>query len=381
MNKDELICRCEAITRGDIEQAIADGAKDLNELKRFSRASMGLCQGRTCRRMIERIFAEQTGTKLMDLEPATYRQPVRPIRSEFLTQGGTQMNWGRIITAMVTPMKEDGSLNIDQAVRLANYLTEHGTDTILAGGTTGESPTLEEAEKNELYQALREGVQAPLIVGIGTNSTKSSIHNLKIAEKIKADGVLVVVPYYNKPNQESLYEHFKAVAESTDLPIMLYNVPGRTGMNMTAETTLRLSEIKNIVATKEAAGSLSQLGKIIRDCPDNFQVYTGDDEQILAALSMGAAGVVSVASQVAGDHMKAMINDFLAGRVEISAKAYLELIGLFEALFATSNPIPVKAAMGMIGWECGPTRLPLIGASDHILEGLRVQLTKLNLLR
>lgn len=380
MNKDELICRCEAITRGEIEQAIEDGARDLNELKRFSRASMGLCQGRTCRRLIERIFAEKTGVKLMDLEPATYRQPVRPIRSEFLI-GGKRMNWGHIVTAMVTPMKQDGSLDIERAVQLANFLTEHGTDTILAGGTTGESPNLEYEEKRELYGALKQGIKAPLIVGAGTNSTKGSIQNIRLAEEIGADGVLAVVPYYNKPNQASLYEHFRALAESTDLPIMLYNVPGRTGTNMSADTTLRLSEIDNIVATKEAAGSLSQMATIIRDSREDFLVYTGDDEQTLAALAMGAAGVVSVAAQVAGDQMKQMISDFLAGDLEASAHMYLQLVGLFDALFATTNPIPVKAAMGMIGWDCGPLRLPLTAAAPEILEGLKVQLEKLNLLR
>ena len=228
-----------------------------------------------------------------------------------------------------------------------------------------------------MFTALKETVDLPLIANIGTNYTKASIENIKVAEECGADGLLAVVPYYNKPNPESQYLHFKAIAEATDLPIMLYNVPGRTGTNMKAATTIRLSRIKNIVAVKEASGDLEQLAEIVKGTDDDFTVYTGEDAQVLPSLAVGAYGVVSVASHVVGREMTEMINSYLAGDVKRACELHLKLLEIDKRLFMTANPIPVKKALDLLGLQAGNPRLPLAPADETVTAALREELHNL----
>ncbi len=287
------------------------------------------------------------------------------------------INWGRLITAMITPMHEDGSINYEALKNLARHLKATGTTAILSAATTGESPTISNEEKRAMFTALKETVDLPLIANIGTNYTKASIENIKVAEECGADGLLAVVPYYNKPNPESQYLHFKAIAEATDLPIMLYNVPGRTGTNMKAATTIRLSRIKNIVAVKEASGDLEQLAEIVKGTDDDFTVYTGEDAQVLPSLAVGAYGVVSVASHVVGREMTEMINSYLAGDVKRACELHLKLLEIDKRLFMTANPIPVKKALDLLGLQAGNPRLPLAPADETVTAALREELHNL----
>lgn len=286
-------------------------------------------------------------------------------------------SWGRIITAMVTPMDGSGEVNYDKAAALAKLFVSEGTTALVVSGTTGESPTLTAAEKERLFACVKKAVDVPVIAGVGTNSTASSIENARRAREAGADALLAVVPYYNKPNQESLYAHFAALADSTDLPIMLYNVPGRTGINMTAETSIKLSKIANITALKEASGDLVQLAQVVKDTDDTFAVYTGEDAQILPTLAVGGYGVVSVASQVAGPEIKNMIESYLAGRVQEAAEWHQKLIGICARLFMTANPIPLKAALNLLGHDVGSTRLPLASASTEVIAAMRTELAAL----
>ncbi|HHZ01584.1 MAG TPA: 4-hydroxy-tetrahydrodipicolinate synthase [Tissierellia bacterium] len=289
-------------------------------------------------------------------------------------------NWGRIITAMVTPMDAEGNVNYDKAVELAKHLVEQGSTALVINGTTGESPTVTADEKEKLLSCIKKSVNVPIIAGVGTNSTAATIENAQRAEKVGVDGLLVVVPYYNKPNQQSLYEHFSAVAKATKLPIMLYNVPGRTGINMTAETSVALSKIPNIVALKEASGDLNQLATVVRDTDDDFYVYTGEDAQILPTLAVGGYGVVSVTAHVVCKEIKNMIDHYLNGNVQEAAKIHLKLIDVSEKLFMTANPIPVKAALNLLGMDVGITRLPLAAPSEDVIKAVKDSLTELGLL-
>lgn len=289
-------------------------------------------------------------------------------------------NWGRVITAMVTPMYPNGEINYDKAKELAKYLVTEGSTALVINGTTGESPTVTSEEKLKLLSCVKEAVNVPIIAGVGTNATAATIENALQAEKLGVDGLLVVVPYYNKPNQESLYAHFNAVAQATKLPIMLYNVPGRTGMNMTAETSVALSKISNIVALKEASGNLTQLATVVRDAEEGFLVYTGEDGQILPTMAVGGYGVVSVASHVVCKSIKDMIDSYLNGDVNEAKNINLNLIDIFEKLFMTSNPIPVKAALNILGLDVGITRLPLAAPSDDVISTLEDAMSELGLL-
>lgn len=221
--------------------------------------------------------------------------------------------WGRLITAMVTPFDKELNVNYSKAVELAKKLISEGTTALVVAGTTGEAPTLTAEEKCELFRILKREVNVPIIAGIGTNSTRATIEMGKKAMDCNVDGALVVVPYYNKPNQEGLYRHFKAVAEEVNLPIMLYNVPSRTGDNMTSDTSIALSKIPNIVALKEAAGNIDQTTRVIEGCSQDFSVYTGEDNLTLPTLCVGGYGVVSVTSHVAGVQIRDMIDAYLAG--------------------------------------------------------------------
>lgn len=290
------------------------------------------------------------------------------------------LNWGRIITAMVTPMYADGSINYDKAVEFANFLKANGTTAIVAAGTTGESPTVTGPEKTELFKALKKGVDIPIIAGVGTNSTAATIENIKAAEACGVDGLLAVVPYYNKPNAESLYAHFKALNDAASKPIMLYNVPGRTGVNMSAETTVALSRLANIAALKEASGNLEQLATVVRDADADFLVYTGEDGQILPSLAVGAYGVVSVAAHCVGPLIEEMIILHLEGKPAEAGRCHRNLIEICKKLFMTANPIPVKAAVNLMGFDVGTTRLPLAPASAEVIAALTKELNRLGAL-
>jgi 4-hydroxy-tetrahydrodipicolinate synthase len=291
------------------------------------------------------------------------------------------VDFGRVITAMVTPFHKDGSVNYAQAKKLARHLVESGSDGLVVAGTTGESPTLTKEEKVALFQAVVEevGGKAAVIAGTGTNSTAESVALTQAAERAGVDGVMLVGPYYNRPSQEGLYQHFATIARSTRLPVMLYNIPGRTAVNILPGTVARLAEMENVVAIKEASGSLEQVTELRRLLPDHFAIYSGDDSLTLPMLALGAKGVVSVASHLAGRRIQEMLNAFTAGNVTLAAKIHAELFPLFKVLFITTNPVPVKAALNFLGLQVGGPRLPLVEATEAEKEKIRECLEQLNL--
>ncbi|MEN8615051.1 4-hydroxy-tetrahydrodipicolinate synthase [Dehalogenimonas sp. THU2] len=283
---------------------------------------------------------------------------------------------GRLITAMVTPFKDDGSIDFDQTRLLAKALVASGSDGIVVAGTTGESPTVTWEEEHELFMAVRAAVggSARVIAGTGSNSTAEAVENTIKAEKLGVDAALLVVPYYNKPTQEGLYRHFKAVADATTLPIILYNVPGRTVTSLSADTTIRLSKIPNIVGTKEASGNLGEIARIIDETqkvrPD-FTVWSGNDSDILPMMAIGAHGVISVASHLVGTQIKQMMESFVAGDIVQAAAIHRRLTPVFNNLFVVANPIPVKYALNHIGFRVGGLRLPLTEADDKTAAIIR----------
>jgi 4-hydroxy-tetrahydrodipicolinate synthase len=291
-------------------------------------------------------------------------------------------DFGMVLTAMVTPFKPDGSMDYQRAAEIANYLADNGSDGLVVHGTTGESPTLTHEEEYELYRVVKKAVggRVKLIAGTGSNSTATSIRSTKEAEKIGVDGIMIVVPYYNKPSQEGMYQHYRAVAESTKLPIIIYNIQGRTGVNMTADTVSRLAKIKNIVGIKEASGILDQTSEIRQKTPKDFVIYSGDDDKTLEIMKRGGYGVISVASHIVGKEIKKMCEAFHAGKVDEAERINARLSPLFKVLFVTSNPTPVKAAMAMIGHPAGGLRLPLIEANDSEKEQIRKVLKDLKLI-
>ena len=276
------------------------------------------------------------------------------------------MDFGRLLTAMVTPFLDNGEVDYAEVKRLAVHLIENGNDSILVCGTTAETPTLTHEEKVNIVKTVKEAVgeRAKIVVGTGTNCTRTTIEATKEMEALGADGILVVEPYYNKPSQEGMYQHFKAVAEATSLPIILYNIPGRCGVNMTPELIARLAQIPNIVAVKEAGGSVEQVSKIRTLVPDDFVIYSGDDSLTLPMMSVGAYGVISVAAHVAGKEIRAMIDAYVAGNVVEAALWHKKLYPIFKSLFITANPVPVKYALSQVGFGNGKVRLPLVEAND-----------------
>ncbi|MBD1914242.1 MULTISPECIES: 4-hydroxy-tetrahydrodipicolinate synthase [unclassified Leptolyngbya] len=291
--------------------------------------------------------------------------------------------FGRVLTAMITPFNEDGSMNYVVAEKLAAHLVDQGTDTLVVCGTTGESPTLSWDEEYELFGVVQKAVagKAKVIAGTGSNSTEEAIDATQKAAKLGLDGSLQVVPYYNKPPQEGLYRHFRAIAEaSPDFPIMLYNIPGRTGQNMTPDTVVRLAEVPNIVAIKEASGNLDQVGFIRHSTSPDFKIYSGDDSLTLPMLAVGATGVVSVASHLVGNDIQSMVQSFEKGDVQAAEQTHRKLLPLFKALFVTANPIPVKLALVLQGWQVGQTRLPLYDALGPVEATLRPVMEELGLL-
>jgi 4-hydroxy-tetrahydrodipicolinate synthase len=290
--------------------------------------------------------------------------------------------FGRVLTAMITPFKADGSVNYDVAAELAAHLANNGTDTLVICGTTGESPTLTWDEEYQLFVEVLQAVagKAKVIAGCGSNSTKEAIAATQKAAKIGVHGTLQVVPYYNKPPQAGLYQHFQAIAQACpELPLVLYNVPGRTGQNLSPETVAKLAEINNIVGIKEASGNLDQASEIRRLTPKEFQIYSGDDSLTLPLLAIGAIGVVSVASHLVGNQLQQMIQSFNAGKIATATEIHLQLFPLFKTLFLTTNPIPVKQALKLQGWEVGSTRLPLSEADSDVIDKLKAVLEKLDL--
>lgn len=289
------------------------------------------------------------------------------------------VKFGRVVTAMVTPFGQDGGVDYAVAEKLAAHLVEHGSDALVVCGTTGESPTLTWDEEYQLFQVVQRAVgsKAQVIAGTGSNATQEAIAATRKASQLGLAGSLQVVPYYNKPPQAGLYEHFKAIALAVpELPMMLYNIPGRTGQNLAADTIARLSEIDNIVAIKEASGSLDQISQIRRLTSADFDIYSGDDSLTLPLLSVGGVGVVSVASHLAGDLLQKMVVAFEQGQVKTATELHLQLLPLFKGLFLMANPIPVKVALNLQGWQVGASRLPLYCTTDD-LHGLRQTLSRI----
>ena len=291
--------------------------------------------------------------------------------------------FGRLLTAMVTPFNEDGSVNCEAAADFAEWLLANGSDGLVVEGSTGEAATMFMDEKIEVLKAVVERVngRAPVIVGAGTNCTASTIELINAVEACGVDGLLVVGPYYNKPTQEGYYQHFAAVAKSTTLPIIVYNVPGRTGSNIEPKTIARLAaEFPNIVAVKEAAGNVAQTAELFRVLPENVTIYSGDDGLILPFMSVGARGVISVLGNIGGQMLQDVMQLYSEGKVAEAAELNKKLVPLANSLFIESNPIPVKYAVTKVtGINAGAPRLPLTPISEAGKEKLDAVLAKYNL--
>ncbi|KPV39842.1 4-hydroxy-tetrahydrodipicolinate synthase [Alicyclobacillus ferrooxydans] len=289
------------------------------------------------------------------------------------------MDFGRLITAMATPFDTAGAIDVPGVKTLVKHLLSTGTTAVVAAGTTGESPTLSHEEKLELFELTLRAAdgQIPVIAGTASNDTRASIELSKEAEKLGVQGLLLVAPYYNRPSQDGLYAHFKAIAESVNIPVMLYNVPGRTGVNIDVSTILRLADIPNVTAVKEASGSMNQILQLAAKKPDDLLLYSGDDKLTIPMMCVGAYGVVSVAAHVVGEEMSKMIEAFVAGDVKTAAVWSGRLLPVFEALFATSSPGPLKAALKQMGLPGGSVRLPLVDAPEEIGALMERQLTRL----
>ncbi|TYT22477.1 4-hydroxy-tetrahydrodipicolinate synthase [Dictyoglomus thermophilum] len=272
------------------------------------------------------------------------------------------VHFGSLITAMITPFDEYGEINWSEVDRIVEKLIEDGSDSILVSGTTGEAPTLSKEEKLALFERVKKiaGNRAKVIAGTTNYCTKESVELTKEAEKIGVDGILATAPYYNKPPQDGLYLHFAKIASETSLPIIVYNIPSRTAVNILPETLKRLAQdCPNIVGVKEASGDINQIAMIRRLLPRPFLLYSGDDSMTLPLLSVGGDGVISVASHIVGKEIKEMINSYFSGNIEKAAELHLKLLPIFKGLFLTTNPIPLKEALNLLGYKVGKCRLPL----------------------
>jgi 4-hydroxy-tetrahydrodipicolinate synthase len=290
-----------------------------------------------------------------------------------LSQVSLPVPFGRVVTAMVTPFAADGSVDLALAARLADHLVSQGSEGLVLCGTTGESPTLSWEEQHRLFAAVREAVgeRAYLLAGTGSNCTAEAVEATAQAAVQGAHGALVVVPYYNRPPQEGLEAHFRAIATAvTELPLMLYNIPGRTGCSLQPETTARLLDLPNVVSYKAASGTPEEVSQLKALCGDRLAVYSGDDSLTLPMLAVGAVGVVSVASHLVGPEIQAMVRAFLQGDVVTARSLHQRLLPLFKALFCTTSPIPVKAALELEGWPVGAPRLPLVSADSAVRQRL-----------
>jgi 4-hydroxy-tetrahydrodipicolinate synthase len=290
--------------------------------------------------------------------------------------------FGAVVTAMVTPFREDHSLDLDAARGLAAHLLEHGSESLVVAGSTGESPTLSHREKLELFAAIVEVARGKgkVICGTGTYDTAETVELSREAEGLGADGLLLVTPYYNKPPQRGLFEHFRRVASSVGLPIIAYNIPGRTGIRLEHDTLLKMTEIPNIVGVKDSTGDFQAISRLISEAPPDFEVYSGDDWATFGYLCLGAVGIVSVASHLVGDRIRQLCDLVFSGDIPAARKIHEELTPLFNALFITSNPIPVKTALEMVGHPVGPPRLPLVPATSEERERIRKALMDAGLL-
>lgn len=279
-------------------------------------------------------------------------------------------------TAIATPFDEYDNINFDEFKKLVEFQIENGVNAIIVCGTTGEASTMSQEEKQDLIKYCVKVVnkRIPVIAGIGSNNTKAVVENEKFAQRVGVDGLLAVTPYYNKTTQDGLIAHYKLIAENTDLPIILYNVPSRTGVNILPETYFELSKIKNIVATKEANGDVSSIIKTKYLCGDNLNIYSGNDDQILPVLSVGGIGVISVLSNIFPKYTSNMINNYFNNNTQTATKMQIEAIKLINLLFKEVNPIPVKAALNIMGFDFGKPRMPLIECSEKLKNELKENL-------
>lgn len=291
-------------------------------------------------------------------------------------------HFGQILTAMVTPFKKDLSVNYQRAAELALYLLKNGSEGLVVSGTTGESPTLSKKEKIELFKVVKDAVgkKGKVIAGTGNYCTEESIELTRQAEKVGVDGCMLVTPYYNKPPQRGLINHFKAIANSTSLPVILYNIPSRTACNIEAETVLALCEVENIVALKEAGGDFGQISKIVAGTPDDFYVYSGQDEWNLPLMALGAVGAISVAAHLVGRQLQKMFTAYKNGAHLEALKIHSRLMPLFKALFITTNPIMVKAGVNLMGIDVGALRPPLLEATREEKAKLKEVMRKLKII-
>lgn len=289
------------------------------------------------------------------------------------------LDYGRLITAMATPFSTRGEVDVAGVGRLVDHLIATGTTAIVAAGTTGESPTLSHTEKLALFQTVVDASngRVPVIAGTGGNSTVDSVELSKEAESLGVDGLLLVAPYYNRPSQAGLVAHFQTIAEAVELPLMLYNVPGRTGVNIDVDTILQLATLANVVAVKEASGNMNQVLDLAARKPDELFLYSGDDKLTLPMMAVGAYGVVSVAAHIVGPEMSEMMNAYATGDVHSAAVWCGRLLPIFETLFRVSSPAPLKAALRLLGIVEGGLRLPLVAAPENVVLALQKELTRL----
>ena len=280
---------------------------------------------------------------------------------------------GRLITAMVTPFTESGEVDYEQAKKLALALLDSGSDGLVVVGTTGESPTLLRREEIKLFTEIKEAVgnRGSIIAGTGSNSTAEAMEATREAEKVGVDACLLVVPYYNKPTQEGLYQHFRAIAASTSLPCILYNVPPRTAVNMAAETVIRLSQIDNIIGLKEAGGDFEQISRIVSGVEEGFKVWSGNDSDTFPLMALGGYGIISVVSHIVGKQIKEMIDAFVGGNVTEAARIHNYLMPIFKVMFVVSNPSPIKYALNEVGFRAGKPRLPLVEPDEKSAAQIR----------
>ncbi len=290
--------------------------------------------------------------------------------------------FGSVITAMVTPFRDDHTVDLDRAQELAQHLLANGSDAVVVAGSTGESPTLTHREKSDLFAAVAEAVRGrgKLLCGTGTYSTAETLELTQVAEDAGADGLLVVTPYYNRPPQRGLVAHFEKIADATELPIIAYNIPSRTATRIEHDTLLRLAERPNIVAVKDSTGDFHGLSRLIAEAPEGFEVYSGDDWATFGYMCLGAVGVISVASHLVGPQIHQMVDLIQTGDIPAARKIHESLSPLFNALFVTSNPIPLKAALEMVGRPCGIARLPLVPPTPEERERVRTALEDAGLL-
>jgi 4-hydroxy-tetrahydrodipicolinate synthase len=285
---------------------------------------------------------------------------------------------GRVLTAMVTPFKEDGEVNYEETKRLAKALLNSGNDGLVLAATTGEAPTLSWDEEMRIFQEVKSAVgdKPTLVAYTGSNSTKEAVEATEKAEKIGVDACLSVVPYYNKPNQEGIYQHFKAVAECTSLPIIMYNIPSRAVVEMSWETIARLSQFENIVGVKEASGKMDLVAQTISNAKPDFYVWSGNDNDTFAVMAMGGYGVVGVTTHLTGMQYKRMIDLILADKIKEAAEIHRKLVPLVNTMFSVPSPAPIKVALNYVGFKVGKPRLPLVPPTEKEIEKIIAELKK-----